>query len=456
MKSGYKSLIIGMSLLFLLIFVSGIVFFTSDKIAPNISIDGMNVGGFSQEEALLELKENFYKNIKDTYIPISYENKIWELRYGEINFQYDFEEAVDQAYNVGRIGGIFSRYIDGLKVRLGERDIPIDFTYEEDAVKEKLDEIGKEVNIDPIDASIRLKSEGFVITDEKKGLKLNKDRAMEMLDEKIQNYDISTLKLPMDIIEAEIKRADLESISERLGKYSTKFNASNVDRAYNIKLATKSVTDVLVHPKEVFSLNETIGPRLAKFGYKTAKVIINNEYVDGIGGGICQVSSTLYNAALLANMKIVERKNHSLPSAYIDMGRDATISGDYIDLKFQNNGEYPVYIYGEVKGGEVKFSIYGKQENPNRSIKIKTEIVKKIKPKMKIIKDKTLPMGTEIVEKKPQTGYVVKSYRVVTENGEEVFTEPLFTDTYMVSDGVKRVGTKVIVDKELTNINLPE
>ena len=175
-----------------------------------------------------------------------------------------------------------------------------------------------------------------------------------------------------------------------------------------------------------------------------AKVIINNEYVDGIGGGLCQISTTLYNAALLSNMKIVERKNHSLPSEYVGLGRDATISGDYIDMKFENNTATPIYIHGEVKGNRVTFSIYGKKENPNRTVEIRTNVIKKIEPQVKIIHDETLPFGQEVIEKKAIAGYVVKSYRVVLENGKEVFIEPLYTDTYKVSDEVKRVGTKTV------------
>lgn len=452
MKKNFRwALIFLASVLVVLIVVSGIIFLSDEKIPPNISIGGMDVGRLTQEEAIAKLRENFFENIKDIYIPLTYEDKVWKLKYTDINFSYDFEKAVDEAYNMGRAGNIVKRYFDALHIRIGKKDIPIKFYYEKDNILKVLDGIAKEINKEAINASIRLKAEGFVITPEKQGVKLDNNKAAEIIAKRVENYDISKVELPVDIIEAEIKKSELANINEKLGEYSTKFNANNTSRSYNIKLATKSVTDVLVPPGQVFSLNKTIGPRLEKYGYKTAKVIINNEYVDGIGGGICQVSTTLYNAALLSNMKIVERKNHSMPSDYVSLGRDATISGDYIDMKFENNGKYPIYIYGEVKGNQVKFSIYGKEEYPKRSVKIKTEVVKKIEPQIKIIQDKSLPVGTEIIEKKPKTGYVVKSYRVIMENGKEVFMEPLFTDTYRVSDGVKRVGTKPVEIVEQTN-----
>lgn len=408
----------------------------------------MDVSRLTREEAISKLQKNYFQDIKDTYIPLVYGDKVWFLKYSDINFIYDFESAAEEAHKIGKTGNVFKRYFDTLVAPSVKKEIPLKFTYDKESIIKTLDAIAKDINSEAVDASIRLKLEGFVITAEKLGVSLNKNKAAEMIEQRIENYDISKVEIPVDIVEPEIKKSDLENITEKLGEYSTKFNAANTSRSYNIKLATKSVTDVLIRPGEVFSLNKTIGPRLAKYGFKTAKVIINNEYVDGIGGGICQVSTTLYNAALLSNMEIVERKNHSMPSDYVSLGRDATISGDYIDMKFKNNNKYPIYIYGEVKGNQVKFSIYGKKENPSRSIKIKTEIVKRIEPQIKIIKDKTLPIGTEIMEKKPKTGYVVKSYRVVMENGKEVFIEPLYTDTYKVSDGVKRVGTKSVQPEE--------
>ncbi|MDF2532175.1 MAG: VanW family protein, partial [Clostridia bacterium] len=240
------------------------------------------------------------------------------------------------------------------------------------------------------------------------------------------------------------KKSDLAVIQDKLGEFSTKFNAADVDRSTNIKVATNSTNNVLIRPGEVYSVNETLGPRLAKYGYKDAKVIINNELVPGIGGGVCQVSSTLYNAVLLSNLKVIERKNHSLTLSYVGLGRDATISGDYIDFKFMNNTNYPIYIYGEVKGSWVKFTVFGKNEHPGRMVKVNSEVIKTLPPTIKIIEDPTLPVGTEIEEKKAHTGYVVTTQRVVYENGKEILRESLGTSNYRVVNGVKRVGTKVV------------
>lgn len=449
MIKGSKGIIIGLiSFVILLLVSSAILFLSGDKIAPNVSIDGYDVGRMTMEEAMIELKNAFDNNLNQAYLTLKHGEKTWQLNYKDINYSYDYERALAEAYSITRKGNILNRYIDSILTRLNKKDITIGFSYDKEKVAQYIKDISKEIDSEPIDATIRLVSGKFQITDEKPGSRLDQEKAVKIISQAIDSKSIADVELPVEVIDAEIKREDLANITDKLGEYATSFNAANESRTYNIKLATKSVTDVLVRPGETFSLNKTIGPRLAKYGYRIAKVLINNEYVDGIGGGVCQVSSTLYNAALLANLKIVERRNHSLPSSYVAMGRDATISGDYIDFKFMNNTPYPIYIYGEVKGNQVRFSIYGKNENKGRQIKIKTEILKKIEPKVKIIEDNTLPVGTRIVEKKATPGYVVRSYRVIVENGKEVLVEPLYTDTYRASDGVTRVGTKPIAVQE--------
>ncbi len=445
MNRGFRWALITLGIILVIaIVLTGFMLLSSEKISSNVYINGVEVGDLTKNEALLKLKESYGEIIRNTYLMLTFGDINWRLDYNDIDYSYDFDDAINTAYKIGRTGNITKRYFTLIKSKFVANEITLNFSYNEEAILKTINNTAKDINRVPIDATIRLKSGKFVITPETIGLKLNNDSALDIIKSRIENNDISVVELPVEEIQPNIKKSDLESITEKLGEYTTKFDASNRNRTYNIALATKSVTDVLVNPSEVFSLNKVIGSRLAEKGYKMAKVIINNEYVDGIGGGLCQISTTLYNAALLSNMKIVERRNHSLPSEYVGLGRDATISGDYIDMKFENNTNTPIYIHGDVKGNKVTFSIYGKKENPGRSIEIRTNVIKKIEPQVKIIKDDTLPMGTEVIEKKATAGYVVKSYRVVLENGKEVFVEPLYTDSYRVSDEVKRIGTKPV------------
>ncbi|HWR60218.1 MAG TPA: VanW family protein [Clostridia bacterium] len=418
-----------------------IVMVSGDKIHANITVKGVNVGGLTYSQAEEVLREKFEPTIEASEITLKFGEKTWKLGYRDVKFNYEYEDAVTKAYDIGHKGNLLKRLADVISAQLERKDIALNYTYDEQYIKSRLEDISTEIGQEAKDATIALTDGVFVITDEVEGRMLDINKSYDLIKAQVESVASAALDLAIDVTQPEIKRADLENIRDNLGEYSTKFNAADADRTHNIKIATNSASGVLIKPGEIYSVDKIVGPRLAKNGYKEANVIINNELVPGIGGGVCQVSSTMYNAALLSNMKIVERRSHSLPSSYVPMGRDATISEGYIDLKFQNTTQYPIYIHGEVKGSWVKFSIYGRNDNPGRTVKIKTEIVKKTDPQIKIVEDPTLPVGTEVEEKKAYTGYVVRSYRIVMENGVEVSKEELTQSVYRVTNGVKRVGT---------------
>jgi vancomycin resistance protein YoaR len=454
-----RNMQIGVGIIIVLLIAAAalsIAMVNGDKIHSDITINGIDVGGYTPSQAESMLRNKMESIIDDSDIVLKFEGKEWKLGYRDMDFQYEYEDAVTKAYDIGHKGSFFKRVKDVIATQINGEDIKLNYSYDVQYLKNKLEDISKELDKEAKDASIVLEAQGFVITDEVEGRKLDINESYDIIKIRIDEASSGDVELAVDVTEPEIKRSDLENIKDNLGEYSTKFNAADVDRTHNIKIATSSASNLLVKPGETFSLNKSMGPRLAKFGYKEAKVIINNELVPGIGGGVCQVSSTLYNAALLSNMKIVERKSHSLPSSYIALGRDATISENYIDLKFENTTRYPVYIHGEVKGSWVKFSIYGYNENPGRAVKIRTETIKVTPPQVSTIEDPALPEGTEVEEKKAYTGYVVKSYRVIMENGKEIFSEELPLSTYRVVNGVKRVGTMKVETQPVENEGLPE
>ena len=441
-KIGLISVII--FLLIAIIIAAAVALLSGEEIRDNISINGTNVAGLSRQEAESMLNNMYNEKIENSFVSLKFGGKEWNIKYRDLGYSYNIAETVDKAYKVGHTGDFLIQITETIQSRIKAQNFELESTYNDAPIKNLVSQISKEIDQEVVEATIKYVGSGFQITDEKIGRSLNQDNAISMISERLNVVEVSVLDLPVDIVEPIVKKSDLAVIQDKLGEYSTKFNAADVDRSSNIKVATNSTNSVLVRPGEVYSVNEILGPRLAKFGYKDAKVIINNELVPGIGGGVCQVSSTLYNAVLLSNLKIIERQNHSLTLSYVGLGRDATISGDYIDFKFMNNTDYPIYIYGEVKGSWVKFIVFGKTEHPGRTVKINTETLKTINPTITIIQDPTLPIGTEIVEKKSHVGYVVKTQRVVYDNGKEILRENLGTSNYRVVNGVTRVGTKVV------------
>ncbi len=456
-KGGVTAIII--VLIIAIIIAAGVALLSGDQIRTNISINGMDVSGLLRDEAITRLKNTYNDKIDNSFISLKFEDKEWKLSYKDIHYSYDIEQTVDRAYSIGHSGDVFKRLTETLKARMEAQNFELESSYDEQPIQNLIGEISKQINQEVLDSTIKYNKGKFDVTDDRVGKTLNQENTLTMITEQLHKVDVAVLELPVDIIKPIVLKSDLLAIQDKLGEFATKFNAADIDRTTNIKVATSSTANVLIRPGEVYSVNETLGPRLAKYGYKEAKVIINNELVPGIGGGVCQVSSTLYNAVLMSDLKIIERQNHSLPLSYIGLGRDATISGDYIDFKFLNDTNYPIYIYGEVQGSWVKFMVFGKNEHPGRSVSITTEVLKTTQPTVQIIQDPTLPVGTEVVEKKPITGYVVNTKRIVYENGKEILKENLGNSTYRVVNGVKRVGTKPVNTGATTvpeNSSLPE
>jgi len=231
-----------------------------------------------------------------------------------------------------------------------------------------------------------------------------------------------------------------ELFKDTLSTYTTYFNVNEKERTENVKLAAKSINNVILMPGQEFSYNNIVGERSTENGYKIAKVYQAGEVVDGLGGGICQVSSTLYNSVVKADLEVLERKNHSLPVSYVKLGTDATVVYGVLDFRFRNNQQYPIRIESTISGGALKIDICGIKTNPKRSVDIETETVSILPFAEKTIEDATLPMGTFEVIQKGKQGYKVKSYRVTKENGVEVDRKLISTDTYSPIAQIKKVA----------------
>ncbi len=211
---------------------------------------------------------------------------------------------------------------------------------------------------------------------------------------------------------------DLNKIQDILGSFSTKYTnkgGSDNGRITNMKVASQRINGTILYPGEVFSTNKKFGATTKENGYKPAPTILNGKFIDEYGGGVCQVSSTLYNAVLYSELEIIERQNHSLKVGYLDYGYDATLAGDYIDFKFKNSTSYPIYIESYLTENEVICNIYGYEQRPNnRNIKFENALIEVIEPSPKVVKETDdLPEGEEKVEVKALKGYKYKLYKLV-------------------------------------------
>lgn len=440
-------------ILFLLLSSMGFTFDGSSAIGQNISISGVDVSGMTRTEALTKLKNAYEKQLEDSYILLKYGTILWKMDYKDIAATYNYSKAIDNAFSIVRevkntsgsavtTGGTSVTTDSSIAPDYKNINIALTLSYNKKNITDYLSKLSERINIAPRNAMMKISGRNFTIIDGKKGSALDIDDASTKIFKAIQSSSKKPIILTTVQVAPKYNRNNLLDIKDKLGEYTTYFNAKDEDRVTNLKVASNNINNFIVMPNEIFSVNKTIGPRLEENGFKLAHVIVNNKFVDGIGGGVCQVSTTLYNAVLLANLKIVERNHHSIPSTYVPLGRDATISGNSKDFKFQNNTKYPIYITNEVDGSHIKFTIYGKNDYPKRKVKIKTEIISVTRPTTKLVDDPTLPKGTIVVDTKPFSAYTVESYRDVYENGKLLYEEKLFTDKYPLINGIKKVGTK--------------
>lgn len=328
----------------------------SGKINKNIYIQSLDVGKMTINQA----EKYIYDNYKVKTIQIKHENKIWVLKPENIDLKYNYQEVVRKAYMYTRTENIKENLKRKLNLRLNDPYyIKLRADYDEIKLSEFINIIAKDINIKEKEASFEVKDNLQIITSKsKEGREVDIIKLKEKIYNMILDKKLNDISLQVKKIKPNISTEDVESINTVLGQYSTSFN-NNSTRGNNIYVAGKITSDILIMPGEVFSYNKATGARNWVNGYKTAKVIIGGKFVDGEGGGVCQVSTTIYNAVLLSGLDILEVHNHTYPSRYAPKGRDAAVSYGYTDFKFINSFSHPIYIKNIVNNGSITCQIYG-------------------------------------------------------------------------------------------------
>lgn len=279
--------------------------------------------------------------------------------------------------------------------------------------------------------------------------------------QKIISEDKDEYVIPLKITVPDKTLSDLgeEAFPDELGTYTTRYDPTNKNRSNNLEISAKKINGTIIMPGETFSYNQTVGERTIAEGYKEAGAYAGGKVVQDVGGGICQTSSTLYNAVLLANLEIVDRSNHQFLTSYVPAGRDATVAWGSIDFQFKNTREYPIKIEASVKNGVCTMSIYGIKEETEYEVVIQPVVLSYIPYTTRYEDDPTLEEGKEVVEQSGYTGCTSETYRIIKLNGEVVSKTLLSKDTYDPMTRIIRRGTKAVeknasstkTDEEKTN-----
>ena len=246
------------------------------------------------------------------------------------------------------------------------------------------------------------------------------------------NNSGDTIIVPLKITtpNVTVNQIGTEAFPDLLATYTTSFSTSNTNRTTNIKLSSNKINGVVLMPGEKFSYNNVVGQRTQAKGYKSAPVYVGGKVVNDIGGGICQVSSTLYNTVLRANLEIVKRSNHRFATGYVPLSTDATVSWGGPEFIFKNSRKYPIKIVSTVTGGKIKVDIYGCKEEVEYDVTIQSETLQVIPMKTEHRTNTLLPVGTTKTVQKGHAGYKSRAYRVLKLNGKVISKQLLSTDTY--------------------------
>jgi len=407
-----------------------------------IKVENIVLSGIDKLKAREKIQDEINKNFIGKKLTLKHGDKEWNIDLNEISYSFLVDNAIENAYRIGREGNFISRLMTVYRLRKNHVNIPLVAQFDRSKLRSVLEGIKNEIDQKEVNASAIFKNGKITFNEEVIGKNVDVDKNLDLIENILLEKNFSPIELIVDDIYPRVRYNDISVINKVISSFSTSFNPQKVDRSYNIKLACDRIDNTILLPGDTFSMDKALGPRTISNGYRNAPVIIKGKFLEGVGGGVCQVTTTLYVAVLKSKLEVVERRPHSMPLGYVDPGQDATISEGYIDFKFKNNKEYPILISAQVSGSNIIIRIVGIEEEVPQTVKLKSVVVKQLPPEKEIvIFDENVPIGEVVVEKAAVTGQKVVVYReTYDKNNRLVEREKISEDTYQPVRGVIRVN----------------
>lgn len=429
---------------------AGIYIYTilhQDTFFSGVYVDDVNLDTLTYQQAINAITEKNQSQIDEIHIQLTDGEHAWNYGAADIHARINVEETVDQAWGVGREGSVFKRLSD---VRATQNE-PVRYytqlTYDVAELKDEIEAIGREIYLEPIDATIEFhqgEDPLFTFTSEQVGQQLMVDETIAELMERVDNKQYGEMTLPIEELPPARFESELKTWTTKVASFRTELH-ENADRTYNVKLSSSAYDGLVLQPGEVFSLNDTTGPRDKAHGYRDADVIVGGKKLEPApGGGNCQTATTLYGAAVRADMEIVERYPHSFPSSYTEVGQDATVNYPYADIKIKNNKDTPLFFDRYFEGAWICVDIYGKVPTDFDEIKLETVILDWGDiPEPTMVADANLRVGVKEEEYKSRRYIKCETYRIYIKDGEEIKRTFEATSKYSQVVGLTRVGTRM-------------
>ncbi len=414
-------------------------------IEKGISINGTDVSGKTEAEAAEAIDEMAEAGRKTDFTLVCGTKKITATG-EELGLEPD-PDLVQRAMNYGEDGNLLYRYKASRQLEIGEgKDFKLQYQADDAKVKEYLSAHEEEIVSTAVDGTLKRENGSFVYVPGQEGHKLVIDQSAVAVEDYIINDwegGSGNIELVSDIDEPRGSEEELGVIQDVLGTYNTDFSSSTAARSQNVRNGASKIDGTVLYPGDEFSVATALNPMTAENGYAMAPSYENGQTVETYGGGICQVSTTLYNAVIRAELEVTNRSAHSMIVHYVEPSMDAAIAGTSKDFQFKNNQQYPVYLEGYTDGGTIYFNVYGKEtRDAGRQVSFESEILSQTDPKT--IYTATGAAGIGSISRtsgQAHTGYTARLWKIVTENGTEVSRDVFNNSTYRSTDNVYAVGT---------------
>lgn len=422
-------------------------------IADGVYIGEINVSGMTREEAE-EAVNSYIEAREEAVLSVSFNGDSSEVSMKELDFAWENPDVVQEAILLGNRGNLLEQYKEQKDVSNENVVLELKYTWSTSLLREFLQEEAEERKTDPVEATIKRdrKAGEFVITESVTGLTVDVAATMKEITDYIENeWEGGDIRMDaeVEVVEPSLTTEMCESITDILGEYKTPYNPAEIDRSQNLIVGCGYIDGVVLLPGESLSFFDYLYPCTTARGYRGATAYQNGRYIDSIGGGICQVSTTCYNAVLLAELEVVERSPHTMTVSYVKPGLDsgqAWSSGR--NLVFANNTDYPVYVeaYAEKTkdGGTVYIGLWGKETRPaNRTVKYYSDYTETWVYGGQIVYsyDPNLPYGYEDTTQHEYPKVTATAYKEVYVDGKLESKEALHTDSYKATPTYVTVGT---------------
>lgn len=417
-----------------------------ETINKGVSIGGVDVSAMTAKEAKKAVNE-YIKKLGKAKITLQIEGEEITATASKLGFVWKDKTVVDDAVGLGKNGNIIKRYTEKKDLEQENQQLPLALGFNEKKAKAALEELCSEYNHPAVEATLTRSQGEFVITDEVDGKILDAEECIQSMTDKVtDNWDGEDFSVELNTMtdKASLTAEDCRKVKDELGSFSTKFTTgySNANRNQNIRNGADKLGDRVLAPGEEFSCNALLEPWTEDNGWADAGTYVDGRVEDSLGGGICQVSSTLYNAVLLSELEVTERYPHSMAVGYVDLSADAALAGTYKDLKFKNNTDAPIYILSIYEEGQITFTIYGHEtRDENRTIKYESEKLSETAPEEVTSKVDSMKKGERVTTTQGHTGYTARLWKYVYVDGKEVSKEIVNNSSYKSSPNYVNVGT---------------